>query len=75
MGLPRDPSPEFPPGPGAGVDLEGAGCLPLGQVKLPPLGYQTTSKRARIDDGLRVIAEEPDKGRDEPNLGVRVLPR
>jgi hypothetical protein len=73
MGLPRDPCPEFPPRPGAGVDLEGTGCLALGETKLAALGYQPAGKRPFIDR-LRVITEELDKGRDEPNFWLP-LPR
>lgn len=73
MRLPSDPSTKFPPGPGAGVDLEGAGSLPLGEAKLTALRYKPTGKRPPIDQ-LRVIAEELDKGRQKANFGLP-LPR
>jgi hypothetical protein len=69
MGLPRDPCPKLPPGPGARVDLERSGRLPLGEAKLPALGYQPTGECPLIDR-LRVIAKECGKGRDEPNFGL-----
>lgn len=69
MLLPLDFGPSLPPGPGARVNPEGAGRLSLGESKLSPLGYQPTGKRLLIGR-LRVIAEERDKGWDEPNFGL-----
>lgn len=71
MRLPRDPSPELPACPCAGVDGKGAGGLPLGEAKLTALGDQPTGKFPLIDV-LRVIAQESDKGRDETNFGPRL---
>lgn len=73
MRLPRDPCPQLPAGPCAGVNIKGASCFTLGEPKLTALGDQPTGERPLIDR-LRVIAEELDKCRDEANFGLP-LPR
>jgi hypothetical protein len=71
MGLPRDPCPKLPACPSAGIDGKAAGRLPLGEAKLTALGHETAGECPLIDR-LRVIAEEPDEGRDELDYRLRL---
>jgi hypothetical protein len=68
--LPLDPLPLLPACPGGRINPNRSSRLPLRPAQLAALGYEPAGERPLIDR-LRVIAEEPDEGRDELDYRLR----